>query len=362
MLKRRLSFLALVLLLLVAAVPLRAAEVFTVEGVPLDATAASVSAARDTARAEGQRRALRMLFERLTLSADRSRLPRVSDNALSDMIQGFEVAGERSSTVRYIARYTYRFNPEAVRRLLRDANIPFAETQSKPVVVLAVWRDSERPILWDDPNPWRAAWGTRSSSQGLVPIVLPLGDINDATAIDAEAAINGDDGPLQALAARYKAGDTLVAQATMSGSGDARTLELQSEREGPGAGNQSWTSQLKAQAGESDADFLQRAITATLDHLEDVWKQSNLLRFGQAGTMTVNVPINELKDWLAIRERLSGVASIRSTDVLSLDRGGVRLTLHYLGEAAQLRLALAQRDLDLVEGSPDWTLKPRSQR
>ena len=362
MLKRLGSLLALALLLLAAAAPARAAEVFTVENVPLDATAASVTAAREAARVEGQRRALRMLFERLTLSSDRSRLPRVSDNALSDMIQGFEVAGERSSAVRYLAQYTYRFNPEAVRKLLRDANVPFAETQSKPVVVVAVWRDSERPILWDEPNPWRAAWGTKPLSQGLVPIVLPRGDINDATAIDAEGALNGDDGALRALAGRYKAGDTLVAQATMSGTGDARVLELQSEREGSGGGNQSWTAQIKAQPGESDGDFLQRAAVATLDRLEDAWKQSNLLRFGQAGTMTVSVPVTDLKDWLSIRERLTGVAEIRGTDVLSLDRSMVRLTLRYLGEPTQLRLALAQRDLDLVEGAPDWTLTRRPAR
>jgi hypothetical protein len=37
----------------------------------------------------------------------------------------------------------------------------------------------------------------------------------------------------------------------------------------------------------------------------------------------------------------------------------VRLDLKYVGDPAQLRTALAQRDLVLAEGEPYWTLRPR---
>src|SRR5579863_3739431 len=113
-------------------------DVFTIAAVRVDVTAASASAARDQALIEGERRALQMLVERLTLAAGRSRLPQPSNAQLNDLVQGFEVANERHSGVRYIAEYTFHFRPDSVRQLLSQAGIAFAETPSKPLVVLAV--------------------------------------------------------------------------------------------------------------------------------------------------------------------------------------------------------------------------------
>ena len=69
----RRGFLGVALVLLALAPPGRPAraadarDVFTVAAVPVDATAANASAARDAARSDGERRAYTMLLDRLTL-------------------------------------------------------------------------------------------------------------------------------------------------------------------------------------------------------------------------------------------------------------------------------------------------------
>src|SRR5689334_11268169 len=133
-------------------------DVFTISPVRVDVTAASANAAREQALIEGERRGLQMLIERLTLASGRSRLPQPNNAHLNDLVQGFEVANERHSGVRYIADYTFHFRPDAIRQLLTRAGIAFAETPSKPLVVLAVLQDGDRPMLWDETNPWRDAW------------------------------------------------------------------------------------------------------------------------------------------------------------------------------------------------------------
>src|SRR6185437_11149732 len=188
---------------------------FTVADIPVDATASSAVAARAAARVAGQRRAFRMLLERLTLVADRGRLPRVGDQQLTEMVRDFSVANERSSAVRYLASYTFRFRPDAVRKLLRDAGIPFAETVSKPVVVLAVLRRGDATLLWDDPNPWRAAWSDHNGGGGLVPFVVPLGDAADVAAVGPDEALAADRDALARVAALHGGGDILIAAATL---------------------------------------------------------------------------------------------------------------------------------------------------
>jgi hypothetical protein len=331
------------------------ADLFTVS-VPVDATAASATAARDTARADGQKLAYLTMLQRLTLARDRGKLPSPTDSLLNQVIQGFEVANERRSTVRYLADYTFHFRANAIEQLLRDRGVPFAETSSKPVVVLPVL-EAGKPMLWDDPNPWRDAWSRGKPNQGLVPTKIPLGEVEDVTAISAAAADTGDDAHLQAISANYDHADVLVTRATIHPGGTA--IDVNTTRFVPGSpgGEQSWVASYAANAGESEQDLLARAIAGTIGQVEEAWKQANMLDYSQSAALTATVPAADLDTWLAVRQRLTATTAVQKTDVISLDRHGARVTLHYVGSPAQLRVALAQNNLDLSGNDPDWVLQ-----
>lgn len=336
------------------------ANVFTV-AVPVDATAANANAARDAARLDGERRAYAALLDRLTLAGDRARLPAASDATLNDLIQGFEVANERRSTVRYLADYTFHFRADAIEQLLRDQKIPFAETPSKPVVVLAVLEGANGPVLWDDPNPWREAWANAKLPQGLVPLTMPLGEVEDVTAIDAAAADTGDDAKLQAIAMNYDDGDVLVTRATIRPTNGTNSIAVTSTRFVPGqvGSEQTWVASFAANAGESDQDLLARAVAGTADQVNEAWKQANIIDYSQTGELVVSVPAPDLASWVAVRERLAAIPSIQRMELTALDRQRALVTLRYVGSAAQLRSALVQRDLDLTGSDPNWVLQRR---
>ena len=331
------------------------AEIFTVT-VPVDSTAASANAARDAARLDGERRAFAALLERLTLAKDRGRFPGPSDTTLNQVIIGFEVANERRSTVRYLADYTFHFRPDAVEQMLRDRGVPFAETSSKPVVVLPVLETGGKPLLWDDPNPWRDAWTSAKPPQGLVSMRIPLGEVEDVSAIDGASADAGDDVRLQTISANYDRADVLVTRATIrAGSG----VDVSTTRFVPGSpgGEQSWVASYTANQGESEKDLLTRAVAGTVAQVNDAWKQANMLDYSQMATLTVTVPADNLNSWLAVRQRLAATTAVRSSQLLSLDRHSARVELRYVGSPEQLRVGLAQNNLSLSGGDPDWVLQ-----
>jgi hypothetical protein len=169
------------------------ADVFVVRGIKVDVTAASTAVARDKALAMGERAAFRELLERLTLRVDHPRLPAFSANDIAAFVTDFEVAEEKASAVRYLATLNYNFKADDVRRLLIDRQIAFAETTSKPVLVLPVYQAAGFLLLWDDPNPWRKAWTERPEKFSLVPSILPKGDLPDIAMIGPEQAVAGDD-------------------------------------------------------------------------------------------------------------------------------------------------------------------------
>ncbi len=338
-------------------------DLFTISPVPVDITAENAIAARDHAIAEGEQRAFRMLIERLVQPEDRKNVPKVTTAKMNDLVQGFEVAHERRSGVRYLADYTVHFRGEAVRQLLRDAGISFAEVSSKPVLVLPVYTLNGNSLLWEDSNAWRNAWQNSNPGTGLVPVVRPLGQIEDLQAIDAGGATAGDDGKLLAIAQRYGNADVLVSIATPRMEGGALTgLDVTTTRYTPGSpgGEQRWVIADVANPGESADALMARAIGDTMQQVEQAWKNASTPDAKAGGVLLARVPAASLQDWVAVRDRLSGVPVVRGSRLVSLDRQGARIELHYIGDPQQLRLALGQRDLELSGNDPDWVLQRRA--
>jgi hypothetical protein len=336
------------------------ADVFTIPRVPADATAANATAARDQALADGQRKAFNILMARLTLPTDAARLPNVNATQLTDLVQGFEVGNERRSGVRYLADYTFHFRPEAVRQLLRQSGIAFAETPSKPLVVLPVLHDGDRTVLWDDPNPWRDAWNSLKLPLGLVPVVTPLGDLNDVAAVDADTAARGEPEHLAAVSQRYGGADVLVTQAVPKTDG-SDGVDVTTTRYTPGVSGseQTWVTSETANAGEGALDLMRRAAGDTMAQVEEAWKVANILDTRLSGTLVARVPVGALPEWIAVRDRLVGIPAVRSSQLVSLDHDGALVEIRYIGDPAQLRLALGQRDLELSGTDPDWVLRRR---
>jgi Uncharacterized protein conserved in bacteria (DUF2066) len=354
-----------------AAQPARGeAPAFTVRNVTVDRTAASAAAAREAALVDGQRSAFRRLLERLVPRSEYRRFPGLSDSRLSDLVQNFEVQNERTSAVRYIATLTYRFRPDDVRTLLRNANLPFAETLAKPHLVLPVLRQQGTALLWDDPNPWRAAWARLAPFDGLAPLVLPKGDLADTAQLSADQALNGDDATLTALARRYGVAGIYVVDAALDASDGGRsTLQVSLSGYGDATGEQTTVESYAANPGEGDDALLLRAATGVAHGIEERWKSEQLLQFGRDAKLTVLIRYDDISQWAAIRRRLADLAMIRRTDVLTLSRRQAVVDLVYIGDDNQLRQALAQRDLQLAplaaapaeqgsgDAAPSWQLR-----
>jgi len=336
---------------------LQSGGVFEVREINVDVTAASTKAARDKARVVGEATAFRRLMERLTLRQDQPRLSGFSSEEITSYVQDFEVAREKASAVRYLATLNYRFKADKVRELLIDREIPFAETTSKPVLVLPVYQSAGAVLLWDDPNPWRDAWLARPAIYSLVPTLLPEGDLTDIAAIGPEQAVAGDRQRLAVIAARYRTANILVAHGILKLDRGRPDLEVHIKRYGSDQQELSVVKNFESREAETLDQLLSRAAGELTSQIEDNWKRDNLLQFGNRAVIAVTIRIGGLEDWLTVRKRLAGVAVIRSTDLVILSLDEVRVNLNYIGSLQQLSLALKQADLKLIQEGDGWGLE-----
>ena len=337
--------------------PVTAKEMFVANAMPVDVTAANVTEARERGLTQGRVNGFRKVIERIVAREDIARVPQLNATQIIDIVRDFSIANERSSAVRYLADLTVRFDSAAVRRVLRNANIPFTETLSKPLVVVPLMREGAggRWVLWEQSNAWRDAWAKVPRDLGLVPFVVPAGDREDMSALTAEQAAGKDLAALNALAARYGAGGTVLAMATVAG--DTVQISMAELRSDLPSEDISLTQ--GAEAGQTRDDLMAAAARAAGTTVQDNWKRRNRVAFGGTTQITALVPVADIKEWLTVKSRLDEVPLIDRLELQAMTRDRTQVTLYYSGAQRQLELAMSQHDLTLAQQNGVWIIQAR---
>jgi len=333
---------ALFATVMVAASPALATQpdVYRVAAVEVSGKGANATQAKERAIAAGRARAFATLLRRLTLPEDADRLPTPSAAEMREAEEGFEVVEEKGGATTYSGSVSYRFNPARVRAVLERGNVPFVDARSQPVLVLAVWRDGDTPVLWDDPNPWRVAWDRFEPESGLVPFIKARGDLEDLQKMSAGQADGMDRVAMGDMARRYSATTVLVAVGRTSGNGVSVSVEafnVAMERH----------EQIGTYTGAKSDEGFRRIAADMLAAYEGRWKKANLVPTGPTETLLVDAPLDGLDYWIRLRERLGQVALVRGTRVISLSPRLAVLELTFAGGVARMVEVASQNGLQM---------------
>ena len=335
----------------------RDSSAFLVRDVAVDASAENATEARDIALAEGHSVAFRRLIARIVPSAAAWTVPQLDADDLAPLVQSFEVDDEKTSRVRYLARLTFQFDRAAVRRFLHLRGVKFAVARARPRLVLPVLRSAGVHLLWDRPNPWREAWSDLSEVDGLVPLVIPEGDLQDLRDISARQALSGDPERLRAIAMRYGAGSVAVVVATRDRTGGSPpAIRVSTATFGTDGDERAVVESYPVDSAESDGRQFLSVAFRIAQRIQESWKSNNLLSFERSGEIDVVVPVSGLDGWVSVSRALSDTASTDRVQVLSVSRNAVRARLHYFGDASGFQATLRRNDLHLRRGDGNWIL------
>lgn len=329
----------------------RGSEIFTVANISVEANADTPVAARAKAIVDGQRQALERMLKRITVRTDWSHFPSVDATRLEGLVLGFEVADERVTATRYMAKLTVAFRPDRIRSVLRDAGISFSETRASPNLLLAFLRSGNDTAPWELENPWQAAWVQLPAGGGLYPLQFPSADARDGDTLSSLDFDNLADEKLRDLAYRYNVTSVLLAIGSTTDQGfdmQIRVWEVDSGK-----------AEIKfsqSYSGSPGPALLTRAAQEGLSKLEDDWKRETLLRFNAQNELLVRAPFREFQEWVRLRRLLSQVAEIQTAEILSLSTHEAMIRLKYLGDPMQLRASLSQRRLRLSEAKEGWQI------
>jgi hypothetical protein len=334
-------------------------NIYVAAGIPVDLTG-DLTTLREKAMLQAQRDGLKKVLASIASAEALQSLQLPDDDTITSWVQDFEIEEEKTSASRYIGKFTFRFMADPIRQFLTENNVPYAETESKAVLVLPVFTNETGDTeLWGPTNPWFAAWAARPQQPGLVPIQTPVGDLPDQNAITATQALAGDKPRIQSLADRYAAGDVIVAEATLQppGANGQRVLNLSVVDYGSGGG-QSAKDQVTNDTGNID-QLLKDGVDRVASLVQNSWKQENLVDPNQRSQVKVHVPFSSLQQWVEVKRHLAQVNLIKGVNLTNLSRTGADIELTYLGDEVQFVRALNQASLMITnsgEGLQTMTL------
>ena len=333
-----------------------AAESYTVTGVKVQATGVKPELARAKAVADGEMAAFNRLLRRLTLAEDHARLPKPSPDAVRAAVLNFSIENETGQGDRYAAVLTYRFDRDAVRAVLEAAGVPFVDAPSPPIVVLPIWAHEGKPLLWDDPNPWREAWLRFEPQDALADFARVRGDLADLKAISGAEATAGNRAALNRIADQYKAGLVAVAHATLDKGKRRITVQLFDLANGR-------VTALGVIPADEDAAALDKAAAQMARIIDAAWKRNAVAVEQNATVVRIRAPLEGLDHWIRIRQALQGMSQLRGFTTLSMSPGEALIELRFAGTLAELRRQLEQKGMTLAPdpaaagGTETWVLK-----
>lgn len=399
-------------------------DVFVVPRVTVQAQANSATAAKNTAQRLGRRRAMDILLRRLTMEDDWAYLPQlasVASNAtpeqpnadplddvyssnernvitltdadLERLESGFEVYNEKSSSTTYRAFITYRFKPAAVRKLLKDSQIPYSEAQTRNALVLPVLQTATGLYLWEENNPWMAAWRARPYNNELTPMTAPLGDLEDTATISARRALNIDQTAMQAMANRYSVSQVIIAHAYLQQidgedrlrvrllngfreSGELTSLDEFAPSDSETEALNSISSQvtqpnafIPAKVGDVLAEgwyrqpsgnfptLAEQSIDTTIAKYAKPWKERTLIDHNAAGLLETSAYYQSIGEWSKIRSALVATPLVGSVQVRAMSRRGAEMLIRAYGDPSKLIVALESQGLALwTEDGDRWLI------
>lgn len=317
-------------------------DLYTVENIVVDKTAENAVIARDAAIVEGQRRAFEFLMRRLLLEAEENAaLSNLDDLEISSMINDFETGQEKFSSKRYRAVMTVRFNPQAVKNYLgKTGNRNVVETRGKAVLVLPYLTEADKTFLWSRENPWMKEWQTVSTSSGLVPIVVPHGDVDDAAAVSEDNVLIGDQGDISYLLNRYNTDRLLLPLAEeKNGAIDVKVYEYIGAE----------LSLVKSLSVTGNEDNWAEAIRGVRDYINSDWK-THLKYSGDVTNermINMNVKYKSMQDWLQLQRTLLAMPEVENIQTKNFNRNKASVLVNLTVDPNDFANALISRNLVL---------------
>jgi len=330
---------------------------YAMQGVEVDESEVSAKLAKDKALVDVQVKALQQLGQALGGAGVSAELAKLEPKQVMPLLKSLSIEKELISPGHYKGTFTVRFLPNRLKPMLANLGVKIPDEQGPAMLVIPVWTDERgQVVVWED-NPWRKAWISLHAAQAQIPLIVPLGDQEDASTLSSQDVMSNNAIKIEAMRRRY----------------DVKTLLLAFAQAAPDNGvhvHVTGTSPL----GKITIDKIYTADTHTLTDSTTLGAQrfqqliTDKFRSDQARSaakavaapqaLVVTIPFAGPSEWNGLRSRILSTPGVVGLDVTSLDGQGAAARLLYSGNVDDLGNSLQATGLKLARSGVAWLVVP----
>lgn len=330
--------------------PAWAGNVFQVDRIKVDVSAASTTLARATALQRGQAEALTKAMQRLVKQEEWERLPDIRTLDIENLVEVLRISDEKTGPTRYLATLSVEFKRGPLRDLLRSYGVAVTEVQNKPALLLPVLEDLQGLQAWGE-HWWQQGWQNFDIDNNPAPLMLPMGDIEDSMIANAEDILIGDPIKLQTLNDRYGTQTVIVAHALADVEGQLGVTAYIFGAESSDVIVRTY------RTGQPHEDMGRVAVDEISAALAERWKHVAAVASDERQMLRVRAAYPGLKDWTRLLSRLNEAKLVRDVTIVELAKNYAYVDIAYIGSVSQLGGNLGQRGLVLAEQETGgWTV------
>lgn len=362
LLKNCLSAAVLLLLLSLTGLQAQAEEALVNSETEVDVTGKDAADARDLAVSRAQQDALVALLNKFTTPEQtQAIINNLDTNKIASMVRGTEVRDEKISSNRYRARIIVTFDGNQISALIGRNGTAVGSDVPNIVgsfLIIPSYEEDNTQLLWEDNNPWRAAWKTIGLEITTGDMVVPYGDNTDASIVSPTSVSSVNFTTLIPLTVRYGVSDIVILQAKFTHAPDMVLTVI--KRRINRTGNEVNLLTYRADPQETKELLLLRAARDIADQLErkktEELENVKVIRGGERNTVMMLANISTLASWTQLRAKLTTLPMVDQLEVRAISPQQVDMVVHYRGTPDSLANAITSLNLRLVKNPKYWVV------
>lgn len=352
--KLRIAGVMMALALCVAA-PLHAQEVT----VQVQTAGETALVARSNGLKQAESAALLKLLEAHLPEKAATIISRIPPEKVGELVSDFEVLQEKSTARNYAAEIRYQFDKEKINRLMAEEQGLIPEIDSHAILVLPLWQEGNKLMLWEKENPWRREMTEVVLQEGRGKLLMPYGDPKDTFILDQETILSGEREAMVAIAERYGTKNVVIAQArNVAKQDEAAHIRVLLRRPGAAKEEDTIVKDFEAvQPSETEGVLLARAAQEIARELTEATGQYSLFlneEAQQVKARVVRAEFRHSREWMQLKKAFEGLPNVEYMDIGAVSPSFAQVTFYFRGSDALMRKALITRGVEVQEVGEYW--------
>ncbi|WP_052260714.1 DUF2066 domain-containing protein [Photobacterium gaetbulicola] len=290
----------------------------------------------------------------------------------SNIVENEVVAKALGSSNQYVSQFSYAnldgqrtlqltFDRSRIRTLLTQANSTFW-SEKRPNVLVWLVEDANRSrnIVWDQTNNDLANRIKDDAERRGVPVMMPIGDFEDVTAISTPDIWGGFVQPIATASQRYQPQAVLIVRARQQG-GEQLAINWQLYT---GNVEQLGRNQVAPSEGRSSGEAV-TSVAQMVDSVADILGAKYAVPLGgdTSGQLAVVVEnIHSSKDFFTLERLITNLTSVAAVNAHRIQGDRVEFTVQLLSTEEVFQRELSQdRRLSAVAAPVEAQLEPAPQ-